>query len=29
MDIYNCNFNSIKLGTNIKYNINNDYEIIP
>ena len=29
MDIYNCNFNSIKLGANIKYNINNGYEIIP
>lgn len=29
MIISNCNFNSIKLGANIKYNINNGYEIIP
>lgn len=29
MSISNCNFNSIKLGANIKYNINNGYEIVP
>lgn len=28
-NIFDYNFNSIKLGANIKYNINNGYEITP